>query len=291
MENLNFTKIIELKKRIDANILKLHLTVTDLKKTFTRLNTALNTETIYLGIDSFNFQIKLIEMKIENSEKIYLLITNRMYKEYYKLYKSLKKYLENTYSYAAKEHNYPVYKDLENEKKYEFDYIVQIREEMDGFIKYLSTNISLRKKNLVEFKDSESKGLMCNNYIIEEELVISGYEEKLNLFKKHLQTYNNYHYLYLSNCLNEIKNLLNVITTEIKIKSIESKKIIENNNENNNEYNNENNKNINLLINERILENDNIIVEEGSTDSNIDDFRDVELGDLNLDNEESANKK
>ena len=281
MENLNFTKIIELKKRTDANIIKLHLTVTDLKKTFTRLNTAINTETTYLGIDSFNFQIKLIELKIENSEKIYLLITNRMYKEYYKLYKNLRKYLEVTYSYVAKEQNYPTYKDLETDKKYEFDNIVAIREEMDGFIKFLTTNISLRKKNLLEFQDSESKGLMCNNYIIEEELVINGFEEKLNLFKKHLQTYNNYHYLYLLNCLNEIKNLLNVITREIKIKNIESNKLIGNNNENNNE-------NMNLIIQEQLLlSNKNSIIEEESTDSNNDDFHDIELGDLNLADEES----
>jgi len=225
MYNLNFSKIIEVKKKIDENLLKLHLTIEELKKIFTKLNSSFNNDTSYLGIDSFNFQIKLIEFKIINNEKIYILITNRLYKDYYKLYKNIRKYLETTYQFSFKENNYPVYKDLETEKTYEFDNIIKIREEIDEFIEYLITNISLRKKNLIEFKESEEKGLMCNNYIIEEELYIKYLEEKTNLYKLHLQTYNKYHNLYLQSSLTEIKNLINMISSEIKIKSTESLKL------------------------------------------------------------------
>jgi len=268
MENLNFSKIIEIKKRIDANILKLHLTMDDLKNIFTKLNTSLNNETAYLGIDSFNFQIKLIEIKLSHSEKIYLLVTNRLYKDYYKLYKNIRKYLKNTYSYTVKEKNYPIYKDLEIDKKYEFDNIVKIREEMDEFIKYLITNICIKKKNLIEFKESEDKGLMCNNYIIEEEVYIKGLEEQLNLYKQHLQTYNKYHYLYLQHCLNEIKNLSSMITSEIKIKNNESVKLKE-------KVINEKDTNENIIINNSNIDTD--LMNDNSSDSNSDEFKEIEL--------------
>ena len=285
MENLNFSKIIELKKRIDANLLKLHLTMNDLKKIFTKLNTSINNDTSYLGIDSFNFQIKLIEIKITNSEKIYLLITNRLYKDYYKLYKNIRKYLESTYQFPLKENNYPVYKELETDKKYDFDNIVKIKEEMDEFIKYLTTNISLRKKNLLEFKESEEKGLMCNNYIIEEEVYIKCLEEKLNLYKQHLQTYNKYHYLYLQSCLTEIKNLSNMISSEIKVKNNESLKVKEEIKiPNKSEENKESEPKENIII-----YSSNVDVEftnEESSDSNQDEFKDIELGSLKLPDEE-----
>ena len=178
-----------------------------------------------------------------------------------------------------------MYKELETDKKYDFDNIVKIKEEMDEFIKYLTTNISLRKKNLLEFKESEEKGLMCNNYIIEEEVYIKCLEEKLNLYKQHLQTYNKYHYLYLQSCLTEIKNLSNMISSEIKVKNNESLKVKEEIKiPNKSEENKESEPKENIII-----YSSNVDVEftnEESSDSNQDEFKDIELGSLKLPDEE-----
>ena len=283
MENLNFTKIIEIKKRIDANLIKVELTLDDLKKILIKLNTLLNVETSYLGLDSFNFQIKLIDIKIDNLRKIYLVIKNRMYKDYYRIYKKVKKYLEERYLYVVKDKKYPVYKELELDKIYDFNNVIKIREEIEEFIKFMDGDISLRKRKLLDFKDSESKGLMCNNYIIEEESEINSFEEKLNLYIKHLQTYDKYHYIYLVNCLNEIKNLLIVINKEIKIKKLESNKLIENNSED-----------INLTIKEHIiLPNENSILEEKSDNDSNDDINDNsnDINDNSNDNIEINNRE
>ena len=134
-----------------------HSTLDDLKKIFLKLNSELNQESSYLGIDSLNFQIKLIEIKIENSKKIYILIKNRLYKEYYKINKNMRKYLETSSNYQIKEANYPIYKDLEPDKEYDFDLVIKLREEMEEFIKYLTRNIEERKKKLIEFRNSENK--------------------------------------------------------------------------------------------------------------------------------------
>ena len=49
---------------------------------------------ILFGIDSFHFQKKLIDLEYENMEKMYKLIDNKMYCEYYKLFKLITKYAE-----------------------------------------------------------------------------------------------------------------------------------------------------------------------------------------------------
>ena len=147
MENLNFSKIIEIKKRIDLNIIKIQSKLDDFKKIFTKLNTEINLESSILGIDSFNFQIKIIEVQLENLNKLYLLIKNRLYKDYYKVYKNIRKNIKISQSNILKENNYPLYKDLELDKEYEFEKVVEIREEMQEYIKNLDNNINIRKKS------------------------------------------------------------------------------------------------------------------------------------------------
>ena len=127
---------------------------------------------------------------------------------------------------------------------------------------------------------------MCNNYIIEEEVYIKCLEEKLNLYKQHLQTYNKYHYLYLQTCLTEIKNLSNneslKLKEEIKIennseesKQIEKKESIENK---------ESEPKENIIIYSSNVDVE--FIQEESSDSNQDEFKDIEIGSLKLSDEE-----
>jgi len=293
MDNKNFNKIINIKKEIDTNLLTLHSTLEDLKKIYTKLNENLNIESSYLGIDSLNFQIKIIDIKINNEKQLYILIKNRVYRDYYKFYKNIRKYMETNLDYSLKENSYPVYKELETNKEYEFENVIKIREEIEEYIKYLNKKIEDYKKKLIDFKNQKEKGLMCNNYILEEETRINILENKLLLYNNYLETHNNYHYIFLLNNLNDIKKILNVIQSDIKIKENEINEINEinkinkeakkedeeiENNKNIEKEEIENNKNIEK---EEIENNKNIEKEEDeiSINSNLDEeiFQDVDI--------------
>ena len=45
------------------------------------------------GLDSFHFQTKLINLELDNYQKTFKIIDNRVYGDYYKLFKKLTKYL------------------------------------------------------------------------------------------------------------------------------------------------------------------------------------------------------
>ena len=86
---------------------------------------------ILFGLDSFYFQNKIIEMEYEGIHKIFISIDNRIYCEYYKLYKIIQDYIINDVKDSKiieklSKKTYPIYKDLEPLKVYDFDIICDI---------------------------------------------------------------------------------------------------------------------------------------------------------------------
>ena len=92
----------------------------------------------FFGLDSFHFQNKAIELEYSNMLHLYHFIDNRIYGDYYKLFimihDSLKTQLSTSQLYKLKELQhleiYPLYKDLEPFKIYEFDLINQIHQDI-----------------------------------------------------------------------------------------------------------------------------------------------------------------
>jgi len=82
-------------------------------------------------LDSFYFQIKLLDYDYDTTHKLYNYIDNRIYCDYYKLfiiiYTFFKLNFKNEKSeMILKNTKYPIYKDLEPYKSYDFDTINDI---------------------------------------------------------------------------------------------------------------------------------------------------------------------
>ena len=83
------------------------------------------------GLDSLHFQSKLINYELENNYEIFNMLDNHMYCNYYKLYKNIVKYLDETIgnkniTSGFLNKNYPVYKDLDINTKYDFEIINEV---------------------------------------------------------------------------------------------------------------------------------------------------------------------
>ena len=101
-----------------------------------------NTSTLFIfGLDSFYFQNKLIDIEFSDMKKFYDLIMNRMYCEYYKLYKIILDYCNHNLSDDNKfidsitsKTEYPLYKDLEPYKRYDFVLIDELHEDITKYL-------------------------------------------------------------------------------------------------------------------------------------------------------------
>ena len=111
----------------------------------------------FFGLDSFQFQIRMMKLEYENIYKMYVFLENRIYGDYYKLLMVIKQYIHSSmkpekYGKIKELHNisrYPVFKDLESFKKYDFHIICEIHHDIILIIHAVQ---DILKDNLHEIK-------------------------------------------------------------------------------------------------------------------------------------------
>jgi hypothetical protein len=199
------------KKYSDNNIFfkKINEVMIEIQKVFFEINEQINNVyKIYLslmnenkdnkdklslyGLDTLNFQSKLFKTQYENCNYTYKILNNRIYGDYFKLYKIIinacnssniddQKFL----SFINNEHNIAVYKDLDQTKVYNDKELLNIYEIINHFITLLSEYIKSK-----EIIDDKHKNLIKNGFKINS--FAYSYNQKINLLKSQLELYLNY---------------------------------------------------------------------------------------------------
>ena len=138
---------------VDAKLQLLNQIYEDLVKTHQDKNYT-------LGLDSFHFQNKLIQMEYENMKNVFNFIDNRIYCEYYKLHRMLFDFINKEIKEKAfvdklliTYKKYPIYKDLEPTKIYDFNITTEINNtithaltELKGYLEERKAEYANRKK-------------------------------------------------------------------------------------------------------------------------------------------------
>ena len=229
------------KKYIDNNIFfkKINEVMIEIQKIFFEINEQMNNVyKIYLslmndnkdnkdklslyGLDTLNFQSNLFKTQYENCDYMYKMLNNRIYGDYFKLYKIIintcissniddQKFL----SFINNEHNIVIYKDLDQTKVYNDKELFNIYELINQLITLLSEYIKSK-----EMIDNKHKNLIKNGFKINS--FAYSYNQKIDLLKSQLELYLNYldfyNHMYLK-YFNKIKiradNLLKDINNDI----------------------------------------------------------------------------
>ena len=155
----------------------------------------------YFGLDSFHFQNKAIELEYNNTLELYHFIDNRIYGDYYKLFiminDSLKTQLTDSQLYKIKElkhfENYPIYKDLEPFKIYEFDLINQIHQDIILILTSVDEIVLENQLAINNHQKHLKMGLNIDNYIINQEYKNQNLKLSNKLHENYLQVFHKYH--------------------------------------------------------------------------------------------------
>ena len=182
------------------------------------------------GLDSFHFQTKLINLELDNYQKTFKIIDNRLYGDYYKLFKNLNKYLnENiknkniTIQFDNKE--YQVYKDLNNIQDYDFSSTSEIYNDIIQIIDILQNELLEREHKLEMQKIKQKSGLYIDTLISKVNYNNNYLRNHIELFNENAQTFNNFHKKYLTRFLLKTKLFYGQINNDIKLE--ESKNSID----------------------------------------------------------------
>ena len=208
-----------------------------------------NSQLFVFGLDSFHFQSKLIDLEYDDMQRIFIYVSNRMYCEYFKLYKLISSYVLENFNdkkilEIIKGNNFPIYKDLEPFNEYTFETIIEIHDNILILLNSIVGIVNNRENELSLHKSKMLIGLNIDNFIYSFNYEIILMREKVNLFLSCIEFFHKLHAKYLKRFCNKLQLLLNHINSDIHF------------DENIDETNNSNNSNSEDV--KMIDENDNI---------------------------------
>jgi hypothetical protein len=181
-----------------------------------------NTQTLFIfGLDSFHFQNKLIDIEYDDMRRLFLAINNRMYCEYFKLYKIVVEYITKNVKDSkliemTKLNHFPVYKDLEPYREYKFETVQEIHENILTLIGSL-INVWINKEHeLSMYKSKQEIGLNIDNFITSYNFSNIVMREELGTFLTYVEFFHKLHTKYLKRFSNKIQLMYMHINTDIR---------------------------------------------------------------------------
>ena len=180
-----------------------------------------NSQLFIFGLDSFHFQSKLIDLEYDDMKRIFLFVNNRMYCEYFKLYKLICCYvIENITDKKIieiiKGNNFPVYKDLEPFKEYKFEITMEIHENILVLLNSIISIINNRENELSIHRSKQLIGLNIDNFVNSFNYEIILMKEKINLFLSYIEFFHKLHNKYLKRFNNKIQLMINYINSDVQ---------------------------------------------------------------------------
>jgi hypothetical protein len=173
------------------------------------------------GLDSFHFQSKLIDVEYDDMKRLFLAINNRMYCEYFKLYKIITEYIyeninDKKITEIIKVNNFPVYKDLEPFKEYNFETTTEIHENILVIVNSIISNLNTRENELNIHRGKQAIGLNIDNFITTYNFELTVIKEKISMFLTYIEFFHKLHTKHLKRFSNKIQLMYTHISTDIR---------------------------------------------------------------------------
>ena len=177
------------------------------------------------GLDSFYFQKLLLEQEEHNLKQNLSMIDNQMYKDYYKLFRLINKYIKEGIidkelaQKCISKNTYPIYKDLDPENTYNFNITADLHDNIIKILNELYNYTSLKEQ---EWKDDEGKifnGFNIDNFVNTEKYINRQIQQQLAMYLEFLDVFIKFHEKYLSRLNLKIKLIYGEIQSDIKFEN------------------------------------------------------------------------
>ena len=216
-----FTLLVIIKNDINELLNSLTIRVKKLKDIYDEIiRSNLSSNSIF-GLDSFKFQSRLMDTENEDLCRLYKMISNKMYCEYYKLYKMIVQYIESVFkntklAYLSKTNDFPIYKDLEPYKEYDFVIIQNMHETILTVLLGIYDLVLNNKEELKLLKNKREFGLSIDNYINSFQYDIDKITNQIKLFCEYITFFHKSQLKYLKRIHTKMRFFSEQINNDIK---------------------------------------------------------------------------
>jgi hypothetical protein len=178
-------------------------------------------ELFVFGLDTFHFQSKLIDIEYDGIKRIFLVINNRMYCEYFKLNKIMTDYIlkninDQKYIGMIKPENFPIYKDLEPFKEYDFNFVLEIHDNILNLFNILILLLNNKENDLSIHKTKQCSGLNIDNFVTAYSFHNIILRENIIMFITYIEFFHKLHTKYIKRLNDKIHHILSNINNDIR---------------------------------------------------------------------------
>ena len=218
---IDFNNITSIRNNVKSVFDILQLRINKLKLFYSEFIKNNKNKLFVFGLDSFHFQSKLIDVEYDDMKRLFLAINNRMYCEYFKLYKIITEYVyeninDKKITEIIKVNNFPVYKDLEPFKEYSFETTTEIHENILVIVNSIISNLNTRENELNIHRGKQAIGLNIDNFITSYNFELTVIKEKISMFLTYIEFFHNLHTKHLKRFSNKIQLMYTHINTDIR---------------------------------------------------------------------------
>lgn len=203
--------------KISANYNSIKDKIGKLKHLYSEMISTNSHRKIFLFcLESFNFQIKAFNVDTENIKNSLLLITNRVYCDYYKLFKLISS-LFDEYKYnlpnSIKER--PVYNDLNPFAEYKLEDVSNLHEDVCSLILSLIMTHNSNQMKIDSYTSKSQTGICILNFIKTLEYDNSVLKDQIMLYLNYMDFFKNTQTKHLTKLLRKMEALKIEIDEEI----------------------------------------------------------------------------
>jgi len=223
-----FKKIDETKGKIDKGLQIVQKITEKLRKIHKDFQRGAEDELQVLALDGLQFQNKYFEVDLSDCRKMRNVVCNRMYGDYYKVYKQIFEYLIEHFgdSPLSKKcdiqlDSFPVYKDLEISKVYETKLLKQLQVSLVEVLIYIDESITKKNDNIASYNKKKAMGLNINNFVTMFAFNASLMKGKLEMFLDYVDYIILQHEKYFDRLYNRVQIIVWNAYDEVDIKNIQ----------------------------------------------------------------------
>ena len=200
----NFAEVKDIRTQIKGLLEALRDKIDKLKHLYVDFSGRNHRNLDIFGLDSFHFQNKMLDIEYNHMLSYFNLVSNRMYGGYYKLYNLVTQYARNNIDDKSVldacqlgKKAFPRYKDLEPDKVYDFDIVLDIHHTIIQVITEMDNYLTSKHEELKGDQARSDNGLNIDNFIhafVNKNTLLNS---QIQLFINYMSVFHKYHGKYL----------------------------------------------------------------------------------------------
>ena len=218
-----FNKMKDATEDIECMFESLSGKIVKLKEMYNDFLHANKNDLFVFGLDSFNFQNKIMDVESGHMKGFCNLIFNRIYCDYYRVHTLIKNYIQKNIKddklimkANITKPGFPKYDYLNIYKPYTFDIITELFQDIVNFIQLLNEHSKKLELDLNGYKVKGKIGLNINNFVHTYEYKNVMLREEINLYLNYMNFFMALHTKYLGRFITKLKIMHGQITHDIK---------------------------------------------------------------------------